>query len=203
MLYIYDKFTINRLLNTFSLTGRIGPEAQFDNLNLVNKLKFTLNCQESFLFCCLENRMKTRWCLQILPHWNKTKCFEKEKSTLLELWLLAERYCFEKHWHLTVCIANDWWTCSPIFRSTRASTLQKLSPSEVSSISFIYSSVAGWICQFEQAKLADWQQVGSKRRVHRVEINWGWGQEDKKDCDSHLFDLGCWVSAVCLVKSLC
>lgn len=28
--------------------------------------------------------------------------------------------------------------------------------------SFIYSSVAGWICQFEQAKLWNWQQVGSK-----------------------------------------
>lgn len=56
-----------------------------------------------------------------------------------------------------------------VSQSATSLPLQRLSPSEVSSLSFIYSFVDGWICQFEQAKLGDWQQVWSKRRVHKVE----------------------------------
>lgn len=49
------------------------------------------------------------------------------------------------------------------------------SPSEVSLISFICSSVAGWVCQFEQEKVG---RAGSKR-VNRLEY-WREGREDKK-----------------------
>lgn len=85
-----------------------------------------------------------------------------------------------KHSHLNVCIVNNRWIVRlPVSQSTRSPPLQRLSPSEVSSLSFIYSFVAGWICQFEQAKLGDWQQVGSKRRVQRVEWR-GAREKDKK-----------------------
>lgn len=48
----------------------------------------------------------------------------------------------------------------PASQSTRSFPLQRLSPSETCSLASIYSFVADWICQFEQAKLGDWRQSG-------------------------------------------
>lgn len=140
--------------------------------------------------------------------WNK----HSDHSTLNMYWIFALGHfdvvlCgFEKHsntdiWVFTLWITDEWVHLA-VFQSTTSFPLQRLSPSEVSSLAFIYSFVAGWICQFEQAKLGDWQKVGSKRGAHGVERG-GQREKDKKDCDSHPFDPGCWVRAVWLVKSLC
>lgn len=56
--------------------------------------------------------------------------------------------------------------CSPAqIPANHIFPLKRLSPSELSLPSFIYSFVAGWICQFEQAKLWDWGgNVWSKKK---------------------------------------
>ena len=85
-------------------------------------------------------------------------------------------------WMFTLWITANSDECvhRTVSQSTRSFPLQRLSPSEVSSLSFIYSFVAGWICQFEQAKLGDWGKVGSEKEGVWRGKKKEWGLEDIK-----------------------
>lgn len=112
-------------------------------------------------------------------------------------------------WHIFFMILRDisiWmftmngFTC--LYPTQPDRFLCKDNPLQRSALSLPFIPfVAGWICQFEQAKLGDWWQSGKQREG---EPGGREGKrERKKDCDRHPFDPGCWVRAVWLVKSLC